>query len=86
MILLIICEITITIVVHNYIEKNQANNIRNAAKTNADTIISLVKTSYADLDYILKRNLGLFEINGVYMPLSEYKIYLGSNILPNSLS
>lgn len=86
MILLIICEITITIVIRNYIQNNQSNNIRNVAKSNADTIISLTKTSYADLDYILKRNLGLFEINGVYMPLSEYKIYLGSNILPNSLA
>jgi signal transduction histidine kinase len=86
MILLIICEITITIVIHNYINHNQYDDIRNAAKSSADTIISLTKTSYADLDYILKRNLGLFEINGVYMPLSEYKIYLGSNILPNSLA
>jgi signal transduction histidine kinase len=86
MVLLIACEITATIVIHKYILRTQSDDIRDVVIRDADAIVALTKTSYADLDYILKRNVGLFQINGIYVSLSSYKIYLGSNILPNSLA
>jgi signal transduction histidine kinase len=85
-ILLVIAEIAITVLLHNYIKNNKENDIKAAAETEADSIISLIKSNYADLDYVLKRDVGLFEINGVYVPLNDFKIYVGRNILPNSLA
>jgi len=85
---LIVGEIIATVLIFNFVSDNQNDNIIADASNEADVLIDLTNIAYEDLDYVTKRNIALFEINGNLMPLSTYQTYLGSNlnILPDTLA